>query len=260
MASDSEYSSGGETHHSQPPSLRRQKKIKTQQTLQQAEQSLYLKIVGPAKARVTNVTEEADRLLETGQTIADTLSKLTPNMESRPETLKSADSFLLEAKRTVHNLCSLYNYVDVILRDISMNESPFKDRYLAEAYTLIAKANPHVLAKQLHEMIFSLEAQLKELGYPLTSYVPPEDDESEPIHTMEHDMKLTCENNGLSNEPLITQKSPSNLEQTRKILEPEEEVKSLQRQSEKQQIHAVLNEQDSSHASILHEQQIPGSD
>ncbi|EGT30844.1 hypothetical protein CAEBREN_15858 [Caenorhabditis brenneri] len=228
MASDSEYSSGGDTHHSQTPSLRRPKKAKVQQKQQRAERLLNIRIVGPVKYRVSRVTNKADQLLKTGLQITYTLSQLTPEMDGHQETLKTAGTALLDMKRAVRKLTSLYSDVDVNFNDPSMNASPLKERYLVEVYTLIAKANPHVLAKQLHTMIFSLEEQLRQLGYPLTSYVLSDDCKSESVDAMKHHIKLTCENNGFSNKPLITPKLPSNLpynlEQTRQTPEMEEEA------------------------------------
>ncbi|EGT46670.1 hypothetical protein CAEBREN_24208 [Caenorhabditis brenneri] len=251
MASDSEYSSGGDNHHSQPPSLRRTKTTKAQaQKYQREEQSLHTRIIGPAKSRVTKVTKKADLLLAAGQQTTHILSQLlnTPETEGRQDTLKAADKELLQIKGSVHKLTSLYNYVDVNFNDPAMNASPLKAKHLEEVYSHIEDAKPYEMATQLQETIFNIEGHLKELGYPISSYTPPDEYLSEPEDIVKQRVQLNADTNSIDQEPMIAPQMPTNTakdpEQTRKLLEMETEVKRLQAQLDNQKIQALLKERE----------------
>ncbi|EGT45359.1 hypothetical protein CAEBREN_32607 [Caenorhabditis brenneri] len=251
MATDSEYSSGGDNHHSQPPSLRRTKTTKAQaQKHQREEQSLHTRIIGPAKSRVTKVTKKADLLLAAGQQTTHILSQLlnTPETEGRQDTLKAADKELLQIKGSVHKLTSLYNYVDVNFNDPAMNASPLKAKHLEEVYSHIEDAKPYEMATQLQETIFSIEGHLKELGYPISSYTPPDEYLSETEDIVKQRVQLNADTNSIDQEPMIAPQMPTNTakdpEQTRKLLEMETEVKRLQAQLDNQKIQALLKERE----------------
>ncbi|EGT54014.1 hypothetical protein CAEBREN_17417 [Caenorhabditis brenneri] len=248
MASEAEYSSGGDSHHSQPPSSRRPKKTKVQLKLERDEQSLNTRIIGPAKSRVTRVTKKADLLLEAGQQTTYILSQLktTPETEGRQDTLKTADTELLDMKRSVHRLTSLYNHVDVKFNDPAMNASPNKEKHLEELYTLIANAKPYEMATQLQETIFNIEGHLKELEYSVTNYIPSDEYHSESEDEVKQRIQRKSDDSVTNFDQVSTPKLPANSaadpDQTQKMMEMEAEVKRLQAQLENQKRQALLKE------------------
>ncbi|EGT55708.1 hypothetical protein CAEBREN_10025 [Caenorhabditis brenneri] len=248
MASEAEYSSGGDSHHSQPPSSRRPKKTKVQLKLERDEQSLNTRIIGPAKSRVTRVTKKADLLLETGQQTTYILSQLktTPETEGRQDTLKTADTELLDMKRSVHRLTSLYNHVDVKFNDPAMNASPNKEKHLEELYTLIANAKPYEMATQLQETIFNIEGHLKELEYSVTNYIPSDEYHSESEDEVKQRIQRKYDDSVTNLDQVSTPKLPANSaadpDQNQKMMEMEAEVKRLQAQLENQKRQALLKE------------------